>query len=245
MALLEQINSMKQQGYSESQIATALKEQGHSATEINESLSQSKIKDAITGTSGMQPSTMPQAGQVQNYGQQYAAEAPQYAQQYQQQAQVQEQYPVETYNQEQYPQQYYPQTDVATIREVAKQEVETTLKDVKKELEVLSKAKTDLSYAVQSMDQRLKRIETVIQELQSAIIRKIGEYGEAISGISDEVKATQDSFSKIINPLLDKKRGLSSGEESEESYGEKAAEEKPKPKKGRGKGDSFEAYLGR
>ena len=50
------------------------------------------------------------------------------------------------------------------------------------------------------MENRISKTETIVQELQSAIIRKMGEYGEAITGISQEVQETQKSFSKLINP---------------------------------------------
>jgi len=105
---------------------------------------------------------------------------------------------------------YYQQAiDMETVRDVARQEIEDNLKKVKQDIDSLSKIKTELKFEIQNMDNRLARIESVIQELQSAIIRKMGEYGEAISGISEEVKATQNSFSKMINPIMDKKRNYS------------------------------------
>src|SRR3989344_9370824 len=67
MALLGRVNSLKQAGLSEVQIANALKEEGISATEINDALSQSKIKADVSGNEmqssefeGMQPSVMQQ-----------------------------------------------------------------------------------------------------------------------------------------------------------------------------------------
>ena len=45
-----------------------------------------------------------------------------------------------------------------------------------------------------------------MNELQSAILKKIGNYGDAIADISNELQATQESFSKLVNPLLDEKR---------------------------------------
>jgi predicted CopG family antitoxin len=78
----------------------------------------------------------------------------------------------------------------------------------------------------------------------------MGEYGESVSNISKELRATQDSFSKILNPLLDKKRGISQemeneGQDSEESEKE-INQQKPSPKKSRQEAKdsaSFEDYL--
>jgi hypothetical protein len=61
---------------------------------------------------------------------------------------------------------------------------------------------------MQDIENRLVKVEEIIHELQSSIIRKMGEYGESIQGISKEIRATQDSFAKVINPVLDKKRGI-------------------------------------
>ena len=62
-----------------------------------------------------------------------------------------------------------------------------------------------------------------------AIIRKIGDYGEDIENLSKEIRATQDSFGKIINPLAEKAK--------EEKNKEPSKNTKTK------KDDSFENYL--
>jgi len=65
-----------------------------------------------------------------------------------------------------------------------------------------------------------------MHEMQSAVIRKMGEYGESIQGISKEIRATQDSFAKVINPLMDKKRGISTNFQEPET--QEVQEEQPK-----------------
>ena len=57
---------------------------------------------------------------------------------------------------------------------------------------------------VSRIDERLKKIEAIIEKLQTAILGKIGSYGQSLQEIKDEIKATQQSFAKIINPLVDK-----------------------------------------
>ena len=64
----------------------------------------------------------------------------------------------------------------------------------------------------------------------------MGEYGEAISGISQEIQETQKSFSKMINPVLDKKRGI----EQEESQQEQPQEQ---TRNSKAKDEAFKSYL--
>ena len=227
MALLEKINSMRQTGMSEVQILNALKEEGITPREINEAFSQLKIKSAVAEpqeNQEMQPSMTGQAAPEPNQGQA----------QYQGQYTDQQQY-AQPYDQQQYQQTtdqgYYSQTiDLETVRDIATQEIEEANKKIKTEIESLNKTKTDLSFEVQAIENRVAKIESIIQELQTAIIRKMGEYGEAVSSISQELKDTQESFSKVINPLLDKKRGINQ-EVKEEKIEGPEEQKSSKPKK--------------
>lgn len=257
MALLERITTMKQQGISEAQIINTLSEEGVSPREINEALSQSKIKAAVSSDEGMQQSVMTPANTEQQYAP--VPEVPRakpltYAQEQTSYPPAQQTYvPQETYAQDQtqyapeaYPQDqtqyaqgysqegYYQQgADIETIKDIAKQVVEESLLKMKDELQSLSKMKSDLKFEIQDIENRLVRIENIIQELQTSIIRRMGQYGESIAGISQEIKATQESFSKMINPILDKKRNLSeeSSEQTEEGIPEQRAErQKPTQK---------------
>jgi len=265
MALLERITSMQQSGMSDNDIITTLREEGITPRDINEAFSQSQIKAAVNtqeGFEGMQPSIRTESETQQNMQPQmqnmpeYQTPAPS-QQQYAPQQYTQEQTPVayapEAYAQEQYAQypaeqtgeQYYSQVmDVETVRDIAKQEIEESVKKIKSQLDSLEKLKTDWKFELQNMENRLTRVESVIQEIQSAVIRKMGEYGEAISGISKEVRATQNSFSKVLNPLMDKQRGKS--EEVEEEIKEKPQNMKIKSKKSESRpapAASFEDYL--
>jgi len=263
MALLERISSLKQQGLSDSQIVTTLKQEGNSLTDINDAFSQEKIKSAIypnqqNSEPEMQQSIMPNNQELPsiNSNSDQQAQIPPIPQgsynntnaQYQAYSQEQQNYQQESYPQDQtYSQQAYGQEtyysqglDVETVREIAKQEIEETLRVLSQNIENLNKTKIELEYKTKALDERVTRIETIIQELQSAIIRKMGEYGESIKGISEEVRATQDSFSKMINPILDQKRN-NMVEESEEQE-----EIKSKPQKrtiSKDDSASFEDYF--
>ena len=284
MALLERINSMKQQGLSETEIVNTLKEEGNSPMDINDALSQSQIKAAIaegsapagyeaSGMGGMQPSIMageesasmsiPEERTAPVAMPQYSAQpvaAPQYsaplpvttptqqiaaAQAYEQnQYPAESAYPSEAAYAQGYPQEYgyapeaaagyYPQVlDIETVRDISKQQVEEALGKMRGDLLSLAKMKTEMKFEMQDMENRLAKVESMMGEIQASIIRKIGEYGESISSISKEIKATQQSFSKVINPLMDRTRGVSKPRVSEEQEAEEEPEIKEQiaPKK--------------
>jgi hypothetical protein len=238
MALLERINSMKQSGMNDSQIINTLSEEGIAPLQINEAFSQLKIKSAVADE--MQPSSMSQKAQAvvqpSAVEQNYAAPEQAYANQYAYPQQTEQAYT----DQGQYGDNvYYQQAmDIETVKDISKQIVEESMQKIKEELSSLSKMKSEIKFEMQDMENRLVKIETIIQEIQTSIIRKMGQYGEAIQNISSEVRATQDSFSKLINPILDNKRGITSrkeelqeNEQDETSQEEPSREEQEKPVK--------------
>jgi len=226
MALLEQIEKMKQSGQSENQIAQTLKEQGFPLIQVNEALSQSRIKSAVYGDSQsangeeLQPSIMQSESDINFSSPNQVPMSPvtqEVPNQQQEQYATDQGYYQDPNQQQGYEQQtYYSQAiDVETVRDIARQESEEIIKKIRQDVEALNKLKTDMKFEIQNMDNRLSKVEAIIQELQTAIIRKMGEYGEAISGISQEVQATQSAFTKMVNPLLDKQRGTKSEQEQQ------------------------------
>lgn len=247
MALLEKIGEMKQAGLSENQIINYLKEEGFSPREIAEAINQSKIKSAVAlpqesqedyNNDQMQPSIMQaqeqQTTQINQYSQANQQQSYLPQQNYAQEVQDPNQYPAYTEQQYAYPnssqEAYAPQgIDIETIRDIAKQEIDESLKKIRSQIEVLGKDKTNMSFELQNLDNRLTKIESIIQELQTAIIRRIGEYGESITNISDELKATQNSFSKLINPIINQKRAFPKDVKSQENNIKQKTSLKTKP----------------
>ena len=68
----------------------------------------------------------------------------------------------------------------------------------KKKLEFTNRLNKNIS-------ERLKRIESTIDGLQSAVLDKIGVYGSGLDSIKREMSMMQDSFGKVVNTLADKK----------------------------------------
>lgn len=250
MALVEQIEQMKQQGLSEDQIMTSLKEQNFSPVQIQEALSQSQVKSAvapeqtaqpISGEQGMQPSIMQQGSEQTKAPMQEQPQEAQYTEQpaYDQASSAEQQgYADQGYG---YPQQdaYYQQgIDAETIRDITKTILEEELDKIKTQLSEVLKLKTDLGFDVQNIDTRLKKIENTMDELQRAIIKKIGSYGESINEISSELQATQQSFSKLVNPLIDQKRQSAPSTPTKSRKTKKTAS-----KRGSKSSESFEDYF--
>ena len=77
---------------------------------------------------------------------------------------------------------------------------------------------------------RLEKIENSFNELQMAILGKIGNYSQDLQNLSQELNATQDSFSKVLNPIIDAQREQPKSKERP----------REKPKKG---ASDFEKFL--
>jgi len=265
MGTLEKVMQLKQNGQTEFQIAESLKQQGISPREINEAISQSKIKDMLnnepdtmlqqTPQSAYESSQSPQSNEeifkddrsIMQPSMMQPPEPPQESQlplpKYALQQSFQEPPSPEMLqpNFSQYPeyQEYEPQeTSIETINEIAEQIVDEKTSELNKQISSFTRFKEELAAEVLKLSERILKIENTLNELQTAIIRKIGDYGEDIKNIAKEMHSTQDSFSKILNPLTDNIRELQkiTGSENPKSN-------KPKPKAKSKSGASFEDYL--
>jgi len=110
-------------------------------------------------------------------------------------------YPGQT--QEQYPYSEYPQqaSDTNIISEIAEQIVAEKLQKIQNQITDTIKFKTETEIRVTDLNERLRRIELIIDRLQSSILGKIGGYEKDISNLKQEISTTQDSFSKVLPPL--------------------------------------------
>ena len=214
MGVLEQITQMKNQGIPDQEIVSNLQEQGVSPKEINDALSQSQIKNAVSNTGNieeMQPATTgqnPPAPSPQEQGSyipktqempelpstQQEMYAPQSQQEYPQQQELYQQ--DDAYN--------YPAEGVGsdTIIEIAEQVFSEKIKKIQKQVEDINEFKTLAQTKIDNTSNRLKKIETIIDKLQIAILEKIGSYGKNIESIKKEMSMMQDSFGKVVNQAV-------------------------------------------
>jgi len=213
MSTLEQVKTMKSQGLSEQEIITNLQEQGIPYREISEALAQSKIKAAVEES----PETALPPMQEQETSQQpsqFSQEQPNMQRSMMQSTDVPQGeisqspaqttlYPEFSQPQEQY-QQYEPYSSgisSETITEISEQVVSERMSEMRKHLNKVLDFKTSIEVKTESIEDRLKRIEKIIDALQSSVLKKVGDYVNNVDDIKKELIETQKSFSKIIPEL--------------------------------------------
>ena len=217
MALIEQIKQWKNQGYSDQDIISGLKQQGVSPKEIRDALNQAKIKDAVSNDNSERsyaPSQAIESQQPQDYSQQDYS---------QQQAQEQNyDYGNYQYGQQAYPQNYeqgYNQNynqgygnyqgyeqgyGSSSMIDVAEQVFSERTKELKKEIDSLKEFKALSENRIKNISERLKKIESTINSLQSAILQKVGSYGQDLQTIKKEMGMIEDSFKKMTGEVAEK-----------------------------------------
>jgi len=258
MPLIERINQMQEQGLSSEEIVKALQDEGVSPREISEALEQKQIKSAVSeGMQGMQPSLMSAPIDEISNEAKITQQKEEQIQQENVEGQIQEEareeyYPAqqaqeEVYEypstgeayQEQYQQaQYAPaQTDTEMIAEIAEQVANEKFEKIQSQISEALRFKIETEGRISNINERLRRIEMIIDRLQSAILGKIGEYGKDISELKQEISATQESFSKVLEPIT--------GKTKEEKRTETEHHRKAETKHPHKKSDALVHYLRR
>jgi hypothetical protein len=149
----------------------------------------------------------------------YAQQAP-YAQDpyAQQPGQQEEYYPDQGYPQDPYAQQgqdpyaqdqYYPsqspQYNTDTIIEISEQVFSEKMKKIEKQVEQFTEFASLAQTKIANNNERVKRMESIMDKLQITILEKIGSYGKDIGSIKKEMEMIEDSFTKVIPELKKKK----------------------------------------
>lgn len=85
-----------------------------------------------------------------------------------------------------------------TISEISEQIMSEKLMEIRKHLEKIIDFKTSVETRTEALDERLKRIEKIIDSLQSSVLRKVGDYITNVDDIKKELIETQKSFTKLL-----------------------------------------------
>lgn len=199
MAILDQITQMKKDGLSDQDIISNLQSQGINPGEIMEALDKTKIKEAVAGENETPEPYTPQNTGQDNYTPQ-TQEMPYNTQQGQIDT-PQEYSPQEGYEE----QSYSPgNTDSGTIIEIAEQVFEEKSNKITKELDSFKEFSTLAGSKITNFEERIKRMEKIIDNLQIKILEKIGSYGQGINSIKKEMSMMEDSFTKMVPELAKK-----------------------------------------
>ena len=90
--------------------------------------------------------------------------------------------------------------------EIADQIFSEKIKKIQKQLDATSEAAIVLQTKTENISERLKKIESIIDKLQIAILEKVGSYGQNLESIKKEMSMMQDSFSKMVSPSREFKK---------------------------------------
>lgn len=214
MGISEEIKKMQQEGKSESQIIEMLQMRNVSMDEIQEAVSQAKIKQAVgssypyseedeqkmthldSSNQNMEPSLLaPQSQDAES-------ELP-LPPQSQEPAQNPVQYQTQDSQAQAYPDQYaydsYSSSfNADTISEIAEQVVAEKLSSLRAKIESILDMRVLLESKIESIDSRLQRMEKTIDRLQLSVLQKVGDYMTNVEDIKTELQETQKSFKAML-----------------------------------------------
>lgn len=198
MALLDEIQEMKAQGFTDQDVIAQLSQKGLSPKEISEAIAQAQIREAVSG--GLQAPPAP--------GMQVPAPDRSYQQEIPQQQQYQEQqydpYQGQQQGADQSGYQQYDQYQSAAVStdamgEIAEQVVLEKLSPLRQRLEEVIDLRSMIDAKILYLDDRLKRIESVLDQLQLSILQKVGSYVSNVEDIKNELQETQKTFKALVD----------------------------------------------
>ena len=86
-----------------------------------------------------------------------------------------------------------------TISEIAEQAVVEKLSSMRNEMDAILDTKSLLDSKINSLDERLKRLEKMIDRIQLSVLQRVGEYVSNVEDIKREMVETQKSFKSLLN----------------------------------------------
>lgn len=195
MGALERVMELQSQGMQEPEIIKKMKDEGASPKDINDALNQAKIKQAVSQESQEQPTEGMEQSIMQSPDQ---TQEPQYAP---------EQAP-QAYDSQQYYQAPQQTLDTDTITEIASQVVAEKFEDFKKKTGDLAAFKFSMQEKLSDIEERVKRLETTIDKIQSAIVAKFSEVSSNTNLVHRDLENLHTTVSGLMNPLMDNYREL-------------------------------------
>ncbi|MBU2522735.1 MAG: hypothetical protein KKE23_00395 [Nanoarchaeota archaeon] len=232
---VEDVLKMTNAGMNDAEIIRRLTDEGFSPVQISDALNQAKIKQEIAPAGIQQPPQNqqpvvqqpmaplpPPMPPVQAQSQiprpsaqipRPTAVPPQMSSQTKPASLEEQAYPY-PYTYPSYP--TYPQSDVApqkidteAIEEIAEEIVNEKWLEIKGKISDVIEWKNYAEKRIDSIDERLKRLEVSFDRLQAALLSKVQEYGRDIKDLGSEIGSLENAFGKILNPLVENVKALS------------------------------------
>lgn len=207
MGALEQVMQLRGQGMNDEDISGNLQQQGVTPKEINDAINQANIKNAVAGEDPQTAQGEAQAAPAA--GEQYAppAAAGGYAPQ------------TQDYSQQQggtaAPQEYYEEaaygtgaaagTSPDTMIELANQVFSEKIRKTSKAVDELTEFKTLTQVKLDNIEERLKRMEKIIDTVQIKVLEKVGSFSSEMKKTQKELEMVENTVSKISKASATKK----------------------------------------
>lgn len=223
MGTLDEIKKMQGEGKSDAEIMQTMKQRGFPDTEILDGLERAKIKSAVSSSMGepLGPQSAPQSEfgsqeviggsnfgssgyGVQEFngmqpsmmgGNESEVQAP--SQEYQPMSAPPQQQDYGYGNYQQY-QPYQESASSDVIEEISEQVVTEKLAVLRDKLEKILDFRSGADAKLASLNDRLMRIEKIIDRLQISVLQRMGEYVSDVKDIKTELQETQKSF-KVLH----------------------------------------------
>ena len=208
MGTLEQVMQLRGQGMSDEQISSNLQQQGVAPKEITDAINQANVKTAVSGEDPSQQTQTQQNPAAQapagNTGGGTAGGYTPQTQDYSQEA-AQQNYGNQGYadqGQEYYQESGYGTAPAAgtspdTMIELANQVFSEKIRKTSKAVNELNEFKTTAQVKLDNLEERMKKIEKIIDTIQIKVLEKVGEFSSELRKTQKEVEMVEDSFSKM------------------------------------------------
>ncbi|HIH58975.1 MAG TPA: hypothetical protein HA294_03120 [Nanoarchaeota archaeon] len=184
--------AMLKKDFKKEEITRSLEARGYTLQQIADAMNQAEIKQ------GVQRNMPGQEEGYQDLDIPMPEQAPPEAMQ-QQAAPQQNSY-------QQYAPQYQMPTQAAVnydeVQALVEQIVEEKWKEMMKSVGDISIFKARVSDDMEAVKQELLRTQKRLEDLQVAVLGKVKDYNESVLGIGNDMKALEQVFSKIMEPLV-------------------------------------------
>ncbi len=187
------------QGFKREEITRSLESKGYNLQQISDAIHQAEIKQGVNAMPGQQ---MQQSVMDQDLDIPLPDQGP---------APDQQQAPQQQYSQYQQPQQYQapPSVNYDQIQVLVEQIVEEKWKEMMRTVGDIPVFKARVSDDMEAVKQELLRTQKRLEDLQVAVLGKVKEYNDSVLGIGNDMKALEQVFSKIMEPLVSNVKELS------------------------------------
>lgn len=96
-----------------------------------------------------------------------------------------------------------PRIEAETVEEIAEEVVNEKWEEFKKKLGDIPEWKRLTENKLESINERIKRTEDMLDKIQLSVMGKVQQYGQNVKDLGAEMRSLETGFSKILDPLID------------------------------------------